>query len=43
MKTAYIRRDTEDELEDMAVVEKEFDLFLDGQKPLQRLADLLVS
>ncbi|KAK4947883.1 hypothetical protein LTR10_013391 [Elasticomyces elasticus] len=40
MRTAYIRRHTEDDHEDMALVKNEFDLFLDGERPLQSLTNL---
>jgi hypothetical protein len=42
MKTVYLRRKTEDTQEDMAVVQNEVDLFVDGPQPLAKLADLLL-
>ena len=41
MRTVYIRRQTEDVHEDMAVVSEEVDHFIDGPSPLAKLADLI--
>ncbi|OOF96638.1 hypothetical protein ASPCADRAFT_506273 [Aspergillus carbonarius ITEM 5010] len=40
MRTVYIYRDTEDLDEDMGVVRREVDVFLDGEGPLGQLAEL---
>lgn len=43
IRTAYIRRETEDEHEEMEHVQSEVDEFFEGATPLRDLADFLLK